>query len=116
MNNEFIEKIKSNGITAEIINKVVERNISKLNYVKSKYERYKGAEVPIFKQKPVRLGDFETGNNVYRIDDKIQNSVANSYDSDIVDTKVGYMYGVPIVYGYDQEDANLKEKLKNILI
>lgn len=113
MNNEFIEKIKSNGITAEIINKVVERNISKLNYVKSKYERYKGAEVPIFKQKPVRLGDFETGNNVYRIDDKIQNSVANSYDSDIVDTKVGYMYGVPIVYGYDQEDANLKEKLKN---
>lgn len=113
MNNEFIEKIKSNGITAEIINKVVERNISKLNYVKSKYERYEGAEVPIFKQKPVRLGDFETGNNVYRIDDKIQNSVANSYDSDIVDTKVGYMYGVPIVYGYDQEDANLKEKLKN---
>ena len=113
MNNEFIEKIKSNGITAEIINKVVERNISKLNYVKSKYERYKGVEVPIFKQKPIRLGDFETGNNVYRIDDKIQNSVANSYDSDIVDTKVGYMYGVPIVYGYDQEDANLKEKLKN---
>lgn len=113
MNTEFIEKIKFNGITAEIINKVVERNISKLKYVKSKYERYEGAEVPIFKQEPVRLGDFETGNNVYRIDDKIQNSVANSYDSDIVDTKVGYMYGVPIVYGYDQEDDNLKEKLKN---
>lgn len=113
MNNEFIEKIKSNGITAEIINRVFERNINKLNYVKLKYERYKGTEVPIFKQEPVRLGDFETGNNVYRIDDKIQNSVANSYDSDIVDTKVGYMYGVPIVYGYDREDANLKEKLKN---
>lgn len=112
-NNEFIEQIQASGITKEIIIKVIEKNIAKMNKNKTKYNRYKGVEVPIFQQEAVKLGDFETGGNVYRIDDKIHNSVANSYDSDIVDTKTGYMYGVPIVYDYDKEDDKLKEKIKN---
>ena len=113
MNTEFIDKIKINGITTDIINKVIERNLTRIKDSKTKYNRYKGVDVPIFNQKAVKLGDFETGGGVYRIDDKIHNSIANSYDSDIVDTKVGYMYGVPIVYDYDQEDEKLIEHIKN---
>ena len=64
MNTEFIDKIKVNGITVDIINKVIERNLIRIKASKTKYNRYKGIDVPIFNQEAVKLGDFETGGGV----------------------------------------------------
>lgn len=42
-----------------------------------------------------------------RIDDKVNNKLNNSFDSEIIDTKTGYMFGHPITY--ETEDEALKE-------
>lgn len=46
-----------------------------------------------------------------RVDDKVNNTLNNPLDAEIVDTKVGYMFGNPISYVVDKQ-VEFKVKLK----
>ncbi len=58
--------------------------------------------------------DFETGGNVRRLDVSVNNKLNNSFDSEIVDTRVGYLHGVPVTYDLD-ENAEKKRKVEKSL-
>nr|WP_309101672.1 phage portal protein [Fredinandcohnia onubensis] len=101
---KFLDLIRQNGITPELIAKIIDEHKSDHSRMKNLYERYKVsiAGVPILSRKPIEYEDFETG-TMKRIDNKVNNTLNNSFDSDIVDTKVGYLFGHPITYELDDK-------------
>lgn len=101
---DFISAIKKNGITPTLIKEMIEAHQGDHNRMKAQYERYKADAVPIQTRKTIEYEDFETG-AIKRIDNKVNNTLNNSFDSDIVDTKVGYMFGIPITYDVDRGES-----------
>ncbi|MCY8321104.1 phage portal protein [Bacillus inaquosorum] len=105
---EFINLIQQNGINGNIIKLMIEEHRPTRDKMIKLYARYKAdpSGVPILKRK---LIDYEgIGNEaVKRIDDKVNNKLNNSFDSEIIDTKTGYMFGHPITY--ETEDEALKK-------
>jgi SPP1 family phage portal protein len=102
---QFLERIRKEGISPEIIAKMIETHEPERRQKIAFYQRYKAAidGVPILSRKPVEYEDFETG-TIKRIDNKVNNRLNNSFDAEIVDTKVGYMFGSPISYEVDKEN------------
>lgn len=102
---EYINQIKENGINAEIIANMIEDHKPEHKKMIELYERYKAevGGVPILSRKPVEYEDFETG-AVKRIDNKVNNKLNNSFDAEIIDTKVGYMFGHAITYTIDADE------------
>ncbi|MGX2958035.1 phage portal protein [Peribacillus sp. JNUCC 23] len=107
---KYLEKIKKQGISGEIIAELIENHKVEREKLINFYQRYKAAidGVPILSRKPVEYEDFETG-SIKRIDNKVNNLLNNSFDAEIVDTKVGYMFGHPISYEVDKGGTNSKE-------
>ncbi|WP_397537864.1 phage portal protein [Rummeliibacillus pycnus] len=101
---DFIGAIKKNGITPILIKEMIEVHQNEHNRMIAQYERYKADAVPIQSRKTIEYEDFETG-AIKRIDNKVNNMLNNSFDSDIVDTKVGYMFGIPITYDMDRGES-----------
>ncbi|MCY8932514.1 phage portal protein [Bacillus atrophaeus] len=105
---EFINLIQQNGINGNIIKLMIEEHRPIRDKMIKLYARYKAdsSGVPILTRK---LIDYEgIGNEaVKRIDDKVNNKLNNSFDSEIIDTKTGYMFGHPITY--ETEDEALKK-------
>ncbi|KIN30926.1 phage portal protein [Bacillus sp. FSL L8-0222] len=105
---EFINLIQQNGINGNIIKLMIEEHRPIRDKMIKLYARYKAdpSGVPILTRK---LIDYDgIGNEaVKRIDDKVNNKLNNSFDSEIIDTKTGYMFGHPITY--ETEDEALKE-------
>lgn len=105
---EFINLIQQNGINGNIIKLMIEEHRPTRDKMIKLYARYKAdpSGVPILTRK---LIDYEgIGNEaVKRIDDKVNNKLNNSFDSEIIDTKTGYMFGHPITY--ETEDEALKK-------
>ncbi len=105
---EFINLIQQNGINGNIIKLMIEEHRPTRDKMIKLYARYKAdpSGVPILTRK---LIDYEgIGNEaVKRIDDKVNNKLNNSFDSEIIDTKTGYMFGHPITY--ETEDKALKK-------
>ncbi|PAY13493.1 MULTISPECIES: phage portal protein [unclassified Bacillus (in: firmicutes)] len=105
---EFINLIQQNGINGNIIKLMIEEHRPIRDKMIKLYARYKAdpSGVPILTRK---LIDYDgIGNEaVKRIDDKVNNKLNNSFDSEIIDTKTGYMFGHPITY--ETEDVALKE-------
>lgn len=102
----FINFIKENGISGDIITKIIELHKEDRERMLNLYQRYKADidGVPILQRKPVEYEEnFETGGNVRRIDDKVNNTLNNSFDAEIVDTKIGYLFGHPISYTSENE-------------
>lgn len=96
--------IEINGrVTSNIIKDLINDNSSRSSKMKAYYERYKASEigVPIF----TRKFDDET---------KINNKLNNDFFGEIIDTKVGYMAGIPVVYGSKAEALSDFTKLNNI--
>ncbi|MDR4436063.1 phage portal protein [Bacillus tequilensis] len=102
--NHLIDKIRASGITPELIAEIIEAHKSDHDRMKNLYDRYKAEVqgVPILTREAIEYEDFETG-HVKRIDHKVNNKLNNSFDSDIVDTKVGYLFGHPITYEFDDK-------------
>lgn len=97
----FINFIKENGINGDIITKLIELHKDDRTRMLNLYQRYKADinGVPILQRKPIEYEEnFETGGNVRRIDNKVNNTLNNSFDAEIVDTKIGYLFGHPISY------------------
>lgn len=87
-----IKAIKENGVTPELIARIINKHMPNAEYNKKLYERYQVVKsgVPIFDRTP----RFDSG------DDVINNTVNNDFFSEIIDMKVGYFSGVPVAYSY----------------
>ncbi|WP_063336235.1 phage portal protein [Bacillus subtilis] len=101
---KFLEQIRASGITPELIAEIIEAHKNDHDRMKKLYDRYQAEVqgVPILTREAIEYEDFETG-HVKRIDHKVNNKLNNSFDSDIVDTKVGYLFGHPITYEFDDK-------------
>jgi len=61
--------------------------------------------VPILTRKPT---DYAQGNDhAVRVDDKVNNTLNNPLDAEIIDTKVGPMFGNPISYVVNKQVQSL---------
>lgn len=93
-----IRAIQENGITPELLSRIIKKHLPNARYNKKLYERYQviASGVPIFSRQP----RFQEGNDV------INNTVNNDFFSEIIDFKVGYFAGVPVAYSYsDTKEA-----------
>lgn len=110
---DFISLIKEKGITGDLIAKIIDSHKYASDKMKGQYERYRTDDVPILKRDSMKSLDFET-DRVKRIDNKVNNMLNNSFDSEIVDTKVGYMFGIPIAYDVDKGQSGLESLLQQV--
>lgn len=116
-----MEQIKEQGITSDIIKNMIDDHKKDRDRMIKLYERYKATigGVPILSREPVEYEDFETG-AIKRIDNKVNNKINNAFDADIIDTKIGYMFGHGISYEVDADqdgepdkDTPLQKELHN---
>ncbi|QTB25213.1 phage portal protein [Lysinibacillus sphaericus] len=94
----YIEYIDQFGFNETLIPKLIADHKSIKQDVHLLQKRYEVSTdgVPILTRSPVPL-DLEN-DKVRRIDALVNNKVNTAFDADIVDTKVGYMYGIPVNY------------------
>ena len=117
---QFKKLIDEQGITPDIVQKVIEAHVKDRDRMINLYERYK-ADIDgpkIFTRGSLVHEDFETGGNanIKRIDDKVDNRINNAFDADIVDTKIGYMFGHPIGYNLDGENETLRKEIDTFIL
>lgn len=90
-----LEEIRKNGITKELLQKIIQKHISNADYNRDLYKRYKclDGSVPIFNREPR-----------YEEENPINNKINNDFFGEIVDFKTGYFAGNPISYGYSKTE------------
>lgn len=90
-----IEEIQKNGISEELINRIVRKHEFNSLHSRTLYGRYRTLEndIPIFKRRTC----FESSGNV------VNNRVNTDFFSEIIDIKVGYFAGKPIIYKYNDD-------------
>ena len=95
----FIDTIEKEGISPQLLSKIITRHRPNSKYNEKLYRRYQAIDggVPIFKREP-RYGEA----------DPINNKVNNDFFSEIVDFKTGYFAGKPISYGYSSNEEAKK--------
>lgn len=98
------------GINEEILQNIIADTQKDRDHMYNLYKRYdadpEGPE--IFGRS---LVDYQLeSDRVQRLDDKVNNRLNNAFDAEIVDTKIGYMFGHPISYGYDKKAKKKKNK------
>lgn len=91
----FVDEIEQNGITPELLSKIIERHRPNARYNEELFNRYttEDGALPIFKRK----SRFEE-------EKPINNKINNDFFSEIIDFKTGYFAGEPIAYGYSKSD------------
>lgn len=91
----FVDEIDKNGISPELLYKVIQRHRNNSMYNKGLWERYMSINsgVPIFDREPR-----------YEEENPINNKLNNDFFGEIIDFKVGYFAGVPFAYGYSDTD------------
>lgn len=114
---KYISVIKNNGITGDLITNIIDEHKTDRARMINLYSRYKAdiGGVPILRRKPVKYDDFGSDIGIKRIDNKVNNQLNNSFDAEIVDTKVGYLLGHPIAYHIDNDDE-LEDALQNFVV
>jgi len=115
---QFKKLIDEQGITPDIVQKVIEAHAEDHERMNNLYQRYKAdLDGPkIFNREAVVYEDFESGGDIRRLDDKVNNRLNNAFDADIVDTKVGYMFGHPIGYNLDSENEALRKEIDTFIL
>lgn len=110
--NEYISYIQEHGMNPKLLQQIIDETKTDRERRLLMYNRYKTNDdaVPILTRKPI---DYETPTNkaITRLDDKVNNKLNNAFDADIVDTKIGYMFGNPISYVVDKRNELRLEKL-----
>lgn len=96
-----LEQLLENGLTVELLVKIIEKHKANSDYNRSLYERYQTLEsgVPIFGREPRFAGD----------DEPINNKINNDFFGEIIDFKTGYFAGKPISYNYSANDEAEEE-------
>ncbi|MEC1613156.1 phage portal protein [Bacillus mojavensis] len=105
--NKFLNYLRNNEIDGTIIDQIITEHKPIKEKAIAQYERYKTsvAGVPILQREAAQFENFETG-AVRRIDHLVNNRLNNAFDAEIVDTKVGYMFGHPISYETENDGEN----------
>lgn len=91
-----IEELDTNGLTTELLQKIIYKHRYNSRYNKSLHDRYKVVKegLPIANRRP-------------RFDnEKINNKINNDFFGEIVDFKTGYFAGKPISYYYSKTDES----------
>lgn len=90
-----IEAIEENGISSELLYKILQKHRLNSKYNRKLYDRYEAIEggVPIFGRQPR-----------YDEENPINNKANNDFFGEIVDFKVGYFAGSPATYSYSIGD------------
>ncbi|WP_336968556.1 phage portal protein, partial [Bacillus cereus] len=99
---------KQNGEpTSKLLKKIIDEFEPLKQRMINRYERYKASEkgVPIFTR------EFKGDGNK----DKVNNKLNNDFFSEIIDTKIGYMFGLPISYSLDHEDDEVLKRIQDFL-
>lgn len=108
----FKRLIDMKGITEDLIPEIITANKKDHDRMFRLYQRYK-AEIDgpeIFSRSALSYDSFDKNDKIQRLDDKVNNQLNNAFDADIVDTKIGYMFGHPISYKMDEESDEQKPK------
>ena len=92
-----LEEIRKNGITTDLIYKIIKKHQPNARYNEKLYKRYMAIDgcVPIFNREPR-----------YDEENPINNKINSDFFGEIVDFKVGYFAGKPISYGYSKTDES----------
>ncbi|OUA60359.1 phage portal protein [Bacillus thuringiensis] len=93
--------------TPKLLKKIIDEFEPLKQRMINRYERYKASEkgVPIFTR------EFKGDGNK----DKVNNKLNNDFFSEIIDTKIGYMFGLPISYSLDHEDDEVLKRIQDFL-
>ncbi|WP_240758298.1 phage portal protein [Lysinibacillus sp. SGAir0095] len=104
----YIPFILKNGINEEILQQIISEHRGIQQDIRKHQERYEASEegVPILKR-PVKSLNLES-ERIRRIDELINNKLNNTFDSEVVDTKIGYFLGNPINYVVDKENEKFQ--------
>lgn len=113
---EYIPYIKENGMDGKMLGEIINRHKEDRKRMMNLYERYKTSEigVPILDRK-MAVYDIFDSDSLKRLDDKVNNMLNNSFDAEIVDTKVGYLFGHPISYHVD-DNASLEDTVQDFIL
>jgi len=115
--NEYLHALRE-GITPKLVTAIIKDHKIDSDRMQGLYKRYRTDTdgVPILQRKPIEYEDFETG-AIKRIDNKVNNQLNDAFDGDIVDTKVGYMFGHAISYQVDtgKKTEKVKDRVKSPL-
>ena len=96
----------ANGVpTPEIIADIIKDHAALHKQTKNRYGRYQQGK----QQTPIFNREFEGA-----AAEKINNKLANDYFGEIVDTKVGYMFGLPTVTMYDKKAQNYQMAMQQL--
>lgn len=87
---DYISLIRNKGINGALIDEMIQEHKLEHDRMLQQYNRYKTDDVPILHRRTMEARDFET-DRIQRVDNLVNNTLNNSFDSEIVDTKVGYM-------------------------
>lgn len=99
MMDEMLRRLRQvdGRVTDEILSDIIEEHQPRREKMIRLYERYKG-EAPIYSR---TMPDYEAVNN----------RLGNDFFGEIIDTKVGYFLGKPIIY--QTEDRKLEEAVRD---
>lgn len=114
----FKKRIDEKGIDEALISEILSAYSEDHKRMKNLYERYK-ADVDgpaIFKRSAAAYDGFGENKGIQRLDDKVDNRLNNAFDVDIVDTKIGYMFGNGISYDFDKSNEALETEIKEFLL
>lgn len=95
-----IEEIRSNGISAELLERIIRRHADCMRHMQELYGRYRveADKVPIFTRVPRFKDDDQT-----EAESAINNRVNNDFFGEIIDVKVGFFAGKPANYSYSKD-------------
>ena len=102
---KYAEMIDEQGINTKIIAEAIRDHQSMRTRMLDRYGRYKQETANV----PIMTREFE-GIAAKRINNKL----ANDYFSEIIDTKVGYMFGLPVVTNYDKKAKGYETAINQI--
>lgn len=95
-----IDAIEGDGITEELLERIIRRHKGCMRHMRALYGRYRteADRVPIFTREPRFRDDGGT-----EAESTINNKVNNDFFSEIIDTKVGYFAGKAANYTYGDD-------------
>lgn len=106
----YLEEIEKNGITDELLNKIIDKHLNNAAHTRDLYNRYKTRQdaVPIYTREPRFTHENEDI-------EELNNKVNNDFFSEIADIAVGYFAGKAASYKYDDENEAAKQELADFV-
>ena len=111
---KFVKRLETEAVSPELIAEIIRKHGEVRFGMIGAYGRYKGKAIPILSRKPIDVEHLEKKDGILRLDSKVNNKLSNAFEADIVDTKIGYMFGKPVTYDYDETEGNNDAIIKEL--